>query len=911
MLWGRRSESRTLDRLLADVRAGNSRALVIHGEEGVGKTALLDHIAERASGFRVARAAGVHAEMELAFAALHQLCAPMVGRLDRLPPPQRDALRVAFGLSDGPAPSRFVVGLAVLSLLADVARERPLLCLVDDAQCLDRASAQTLAFVGRRLSAESVALIFAVREPGGQLTGIPDMRLEGLADADARALLASAIRGPLDDRVREQIIAETRGNPLALLELPRGFTPAELAGGFGLSDAHALPGRIEASFQRRMRELPEPARQLLLIAAADPSGDPELVRRAATRLGLGPEAVEPAAADGLLEMGDRLRFRHPLVRSAVYRAASPEERWSAHRALAAATDPAVDPDRRAWHRAHATPGADEEVAAELEQSAGRAQARGGLAAAAAFLERAAELTPAPAPRARRALYAAQAEYRAGAPDAALRLLAAAEAGPLDPVQRATVELLRAKVAVASGPSTDAPRMLLDAARQLEPLDVELARETYLDAIHAAIVVGRLAGGEGLREVAEAVRRARLPPARRPRDLLLESWALRITEGYAAAAEAMKRALTAFRTGSVSREEEIRWLGLAIHTAFGLWDDEAWHDLSRRWVTLARDSGALIELAGALHSLAGVRLFEGDRAAAAELLDEANSVVESTGSHIADYAGVWLAACGGHDPAASELIASATQEARLRGEGLALTVVQSASAMLHNGLGRYEAALAAAEQASAYPHDYPGALSELVEAAVRIGSTGRAADALHRLSDAAHASGTDWALGVEACSRALVSRHDAADALYREAIDRLRRTRMRFPLARAHLVYGEWLRRERRRVDARGNLRTAHALFTAMGSDGFAERAARELSATGATARKRSVETRGELTAQEAQIARLARDGLSNAQIASQLFISPRTVEYHLHKVFTKLDITSRGQLEEALSREAGYLLSRG
>jgi len=894
-----------LERLLDDVRAGRSGALVIRGEPGVGKTALLQFALDSGSDLRVARAVGVESEMELAYAALHQLCAPMLDRLEGLPAPQRDALRTVFGLTAGGAPDRFLVGLAALGLLSEVAEEQPLLCVVDDAQWLDRASAQALAFVARRLLAESVGLVFATREPSEEFGRLPELVVGGLRDGDARKLLGSVLRGPLDERVRERIVAETRGNPLALLELPRGLTHAELAGGFGLPDAVPLSGRIEDSFRRRVEALPDESQRLLLVAAVEPVGEPLSVWRAAERLGIGVHAAAPAAAAGLLEFGAHIRFRHPLVRSAVYRAASAEERRTVHRALAQATDPKVDPDRHAWHRARAAPGADEDVAAELEQSAGRAQARGGLAAAAAFLERAAALTPDPARRVGRALAAARAKHQAGAPDAALSLLASAEAGPVDELQRARADLLRAQIAFAMSRGSDAPPLLLNAARRLEPLDARLARETYLDALIAAVSAHRLASGGGALEVAEAARAAgyaRSPaqPARAP-DLLLDGWVLLITEGYAAATPTLARALSAFRSGeSVSKDEEIRWLWFACHTAYELWDDETWHELSIRQVQLARAVGALAELPVALNSLAGASLFAGDFAAAETQVEEAEAVTEVTGHGLAPYGRLLLAAGQGREAAASELIESSMEEVVHRGEGLGLTAINWAAALFYNGLGRYADALAAAQKATEHPRDMARVLPELIEAAARSGNPEDAADALERLSETTRTSGSDWGLGIEARSAALVSEGDAAEGLYREAIDRLGRTRMRVELARAHLLYGESLRRRRRRLDAREQLRTAHEMFTAMGFEAFADRAARELLATGETARKRTVETERQLTAQEAQIARLARDGLSNPDIGARLFISPRTVEYHLRKVFTKLDISSRKELDDAL-----------
>jgi DNA-binding CsgD family transcriptional regulator len=908
-LRGRRNECATLDRLVEDVRAGQSRVLVLRGEAGVGKTALLEYLQGRAPGCRIARAAGVESEMELPYAGLHQLCAPMLHRLGRLPGPQGDALGAAFGLREGDAPDRFLVGLAVLSLLSDVAEEYPLVCVVDDAQWLDRATAQALAFVTRRLVAESVAVVFAVRESGDEqdLTGLPELLVHGLADPDARALLASVITGPLDERVRDRIVAETRGNPLALLELPRGLTPAELAGGFGLPDAPALSGRIEESFGRRLTPLPSATRLLLLVAAAEPVGDPVPVWRAAERLGVGFEAAAPAAAASLVEFGGRVRFRHPLVRSAVYRSAPAEARHRVHRALAEATDPDLDPDRRAWHRAHATAALDEDVAAELERSAGRAQARGGLGAAAAFLQRAAELTPEPTRRARRALAAAQSKHQAGAPDTALDLLAIAQAGPLDELQRARAELLRAQITFAVNRGRDAPPMLLAAAKRLEPLDATLARETYLDAFSAALFAGRLASGGGVREVAEAVLAAdwgdSSPRSPLACDLLLDGLAVLTTQGYAAAATTLKRALRAFRDEPMSEEDTLRWLWLACRIARALGDDASWDELTDRQVRLARNAGALSLLPIALIERFGVQLFLGDLDAAASLVAEAEAVVEATGSQLAPQGAIALAAWRGREAEASALIQASRQEVERRGEGLWLVATEWASAVLFNGLGRYEDALAAAEQAAEDPHELGLSTwvpTELVEAAVRSGDPERAVGPLRRLQEISRAAGTDWALGVEARSRALLSEGAAAERLYREAIERLGRTRIRVALARAHLLYGEWLRRQRRRMDAREQLRIAHQLYSSMGMEGFAERARRELLAAGETVRKRSVKTRGELTAQEMQIARLANDGLSNQEIGARLFISARTVQYHLGKVFTKLDISSRVQLDRVL-----------
>jgi DNA-binding CsgD family transcriptional regulator len=910
-LRGRDEQLSVLDELLSAIGAGKSRALVLRGEAGVGKTALLEYLAERASGYRVARTTGVQCEMELAFAGLQRLCAPMLDRLERLPGPQREALGTAFGLSAGPAPDRFLVGLAVLNMLAEVAEERPLVCLIDDAQWLDRASVQVLAFVARRLLAEPVAMVFATRTQGEErdLADLPELVVEGLRDPEARALLYTVIPGRLDEQVRDRIIAETRGNPLALLELPRGLTAAELAGGFGLPGTLPLPGQIEESFRRRLAPLGMATQLLLLVAAAEPVGEPTLVWRAAEQLGIGSGAAPPAVEAGLLEFGARVRFRHPLVRSAVYRSASLQDRQRVHAALADATDPDLDPDRRAWHRALAAPGPDEDVAAELERSADRAQARGGLAAAAAFLERSAALTLDPARRAERTLAAAGASAQAGAHDAALGQLATAEAGPLDDLQRGRADLLRGQIAFALSYGSDAPPLLLKAAKRLAPLDVGLARQTYLEALSAGLVASHLAGGGGLLEIAQAARAAP-PPSPPPHgpDQLLDGFALLITEGHPVAAPMLKRAVQAFRDQDVTTEEELRWLWLAGVAAEILWDDESWDLLSARDVQLARDTGALGVLPIALSTRAGVHLFAGELGVAAALAEEVAVVTEVTGSRIAPYSALGFAAFSGRGPEGAKLIESGTRDAVARGQGSGLTFIHWANAVLCNGLGRYQDALAAALRARDDPPEQVfsiWAAAELIEAATRSGVPEHAAGAVARLSDSTRASGTDWALGIEARTRALLSGGQAADSLYREAIDRLGRTRVRAELARTHLLYGEWLRRERRRIDAREQLRTAYEMLAEIGMEAFAERAARELRATGETARKRTVETSSQLTTQEAQIARLARDGLSNAEIGVRLFISPRTVQYHLHKVFTKLDISSRGQLNRALGSDPG------
>jgi DNA-binding CsgD family transcriptional regulator len=898
-LLDRVSERDVLERLVAGVRAGQSRVLVLRGEAGVGKTALLGHLSSAAEGCRIARAAGVESEMELAFAGLHALCAQMLGRLGHLPGPQRDALSTAFGLSAGPPPDRFLVGLAVLSLLADVAEERPLLCIVDDAQWLDRVSAQTLAFVARRLLAERVGLVFAVRESGDGhvLEGLPELAIEGLAADEARLLLDAAIPGPLDERVQARILGEAGGNPLALLELPRGLTPAELAGGFGLSDARPLASRIEHTFLQRVQSLPRDTQLLLLTGAAEPLGDLGLLWRAAEILGIGGEAARPAEAAGLIQLGLRVRFPHPLVRSAVYSASDPGDRRDVHRALADSTDPVLDPDRRAWHRAHATATPDEAVAAEMARSADRAQRRGGVAAAAAFLQRAAELTPDPAMHVERSLAAAQAKLDVADVASASDLLAAAELGSVDELHRARLERLGAQIAFASRRGRDAPPLLLEAARRLAPLDAKMARETYLEAIASAMYAGRLGTGPDEREVAEAARASTRVQGPGAADLLLDALVTRFTEGYAASVAPLSRALRAFGEPDGGGEDR-RWLWLACRLAQDLWDDDLWHVLATRGVRHARDTGALSLLPFMANYLAAFNVHSGAFATAAALVDEVEAITRATGLPPLKYAACMLAAWRGDH--AQPLFDDAWRNGMERGEGAGIGLHRWLTALLHNTHGRYGEALADARQGCEHEDvmAYGWSLVELIEAGVRGGRPDEAAAALDRLSERTRASGTEWALGIEARCRGLVS---GDESRYLESIERLARSRAAVELARSRLLYGEWLRRENRRTDARELLRAAHESFSHMGAGAFAERARRELLATGETVRRITADTRDALTPQEVQVARLVREGHTNPEIGAQLFISPRTVEYHLHKVFRKLDVSGRKELRAALT----------
>jgi DNA-binding CsgD family transcriptional regulator len=912
---GRTSEREVLDGLLARVRGGESEVLVIRGEAGVGKTAMLRYAARQASGFRVAEIAGVEAEMELPFAATHRLCAPMVDRLDALPSPQRDALSVALGLAAGEVPERFLVGLAVLSLLAAVAEGRPLLCLVEDAQWLDAASSQILGFVARRVRAESVAIVVAVREPAPahDFDDLPELRLAGLSEHDAHALLRSVVTGRLDSRVGDRLVVETGGNPLALLELPGRMTAAELAGGFELPAVGELPAHIEDHYVRRVGELPDATQRLMLLAAAEPLGDAALVLRAGRRLGIGTGALAPAEAVGLLQITASVHFRHPLVRSGVYRAAPLDERRRVHEALAEVSDPDSEPDRRAWHRALAAREPDEDVAAELERSAGRAQARGGAAATAAFLDRAVALTPDLARRRERALAAAQASLQAGAFTTARGLLAMADAGPLEDLQRVQIDLLRAQLAFVSSRGTDATPLLLAAARRLEPLNISLARETYVDAFSAAMFGARLNGSVGMPEVARAARAAPSPADAEPAtaDLLLDAL-VALADDYRTAVPRCREAVQRLTGEKASAGERLRWLWQGCVVALEIWDDEHARSLSQSSVETARETGTLSELALALSARAPVLVFCGDLADAAATVSETESVQEATGIRSAPYGALILSAWRGRGPETRDLIETTEREAQAHGEGIGLAISAYARAVLCNGLGLYDEALAAAVAASEHEEVVAEnwGLSELIEPATRCGRTDLATDAMDRLAAKAQATRTEWALGVEARARALLGHGDDAERWFRTAIERLGRTGVRAELARTHLLHGEQLRRDSRRLDARAELNIAHELFTSMGMEAFAERAGRELVATGEKARRRIARTRDDLTPHELQIAQLARDGLSNADIGARLFLSRRTVEWHLRHVFSKLGIRSRRQLASALQAPDSELRAR-
>lgn len=913
-LVGRDPECAALDEVLARLRRAGSSACVLRGGAGVGKSVLLDYVAAQASGITVTRTLGIEADMELAYAALQQLCAPFLAEVVHLPDPQRYAIEVAFGISVGEPPARFLVGLAVLSLLTRASEARPVLLLVDDAQWLDHASLQTLEFVARRLLADAVAMVAAVREVGEPttLTGFDEIRVEGLDPRSAGELLDSALDGQLEARVRDRLVAETHGNPLALLELYRGRSSAELTYGLDATGAGTIPDRVAEDFARRVRALPSQTRTLLLLAAAEPVGDTRLLRRAAAELGVVPDAA-PAKAAGLVEFGDAVRFRHPLARSAVYRAATPEERREAHRALASATDAVHEPDRCAWHAAQACDGPDEDAAAGLEQAADRARQRGGMAAEAVLLERASELTPDPERRGRRALAAAEAHFSAAALQRATEMATVADLCPLDPTDRARVNRLRARVLFARSRSDEAAPLLLEAAGALAAARSAMARETCLEALSAAVFSGRVHGPAGVAAAATAARDLDLTlPGSTPSDALLDAIATLLADGPARGIGAIQIALEPFAEQELNgTEQATHWLMMApvamevfFHHA---WDFRAWERISGRAVRLARDIGALGALPPLLVYTAGVDVFHGDFSGAAQKIAEADAIATATGNAPFAYASLVLTGWRGEEAAAIPLFDEALARAGEGGEASLVAVTGYVRAVLHNGLAQYEKALAASRIAIGHDgFNFVGlSLVEHIEAAARCNERDQAMKALARLETLSAGASTGWACGLRAHCRALLSDGDEADGLYRTAAQQLGRDGVTAEVARTHLLHGEWLRRVGRRAAAREHLRTAHDMFAAMPAAAFAERARRELLATGAKVRARDATATTQLTPQEAQIAALAAAGMTNPQIGAELFLSPHTVEWHLRKVYPKLGIASRRELPSALPASAG------
>jgi DNA-binding CsgD family transcriptional regulator len=896
-----------LDRLVDRFRSGRGGSLVVRGEAGTGKTRLLDQAVERAPECRIVRVAGVESERELALAAMLQLCEPLLDDLEGLPLPQADALRTAFGLRTASFPDRLLLGLAVRSLFARAAEQQPLICVVEDAQWLDGPSARLLAFVARRLDPLPVGLVFATRERREEFVGLADVEVEGLSELEARLLIDTAIPGACDEEVRARIVAETAGNPVEIIELLTSLRPAHIASGYGAPNSFPLPAPMARSFSSRLERLPADARTLLLVAAAEPLGRPDLLWRAADQLGIPAVAVVRCQDDGFLRLdGGLVRFRHPAMRSAVYGEATPTERRQVHRALAAAADPQSEGERHAWHRAEATSVPTEELAAALQQLAYQAQDKGGFAAKAALLDRAAALTPDAARRSRRLLAAGQAKLAAGVPDQALALLAGIDCQLLEEPGCSQLEQLVARAVAAQRGGPDAPAVLLRTAKRLRALDAELARDTYLDAFEAAMQTGgvdsdstvALAASDVGTVLPAAAAQPTAPPAvaaapktRQAVDFLLDGLASLFAEDYPSAVPALRVALR-----ELSLRADNRWLSLGATVASDLWDDRTSRALATRQRESALRAGALGGLHPSLGMLAQSSILAGGFAEASDLIEQAGPAASDPANVSLRCAELMLAAFRG--PQARQLL----EDEISQGQGRLVAFAHEMRAVLENSLGNYREALTAAESAVTYRQVGASdrAMAELVEAAARCGERQTGEVVLQRLSQRTQLCGTDWALGIEARSRALLSEGQAADQLYQTAIERLARSSVSTALARAHLVYGEWLRREGTRMQARIQLRTALEMFRAMGALAFAERAERELLATGERVRRPEDALGIHLTSQEAHISQLARDGHSNSDIAAKLFLSPRTVEYHLRKVFKKLAISSRNELHRAL-----------
>ncbi|HEX3932855.1 MAG TPA: AAA family ATPase [Nocardioides sp.] len=911
LLLGREAERRALRSLVADGPHGQTRTLVLRGEPGIGKSALIQDLADHATGWQVSHLLGVESEMELSYSGLQQLLGSLMPSMADLRSTHREALERVLGQASGEPPDRFLVALAALELIGLMSKETQLLWIVDDAQWVDRSSLQAVGFVARRLRSERVAILVGSRDYDEErdLAGLPELRLAGLRPEDA-ARLFPAVIGPTDPAVRDRILAEARGNPLALLELPRTWTTAELASELTTSQHVPLEGRLEFAFTQRLRRLPADTQTLLTLAAAEPTGDPGLLWSAAQLLGLDWHAAAPAEEADLIEFGRRVYFRHPLVRAAVYRAAPLQLRLGAHGALAQVTDPVRDADNRAWHRACSTVAYDEDIAVELERSAARARSRGGLMGAAALLERAAALTPDPEARADRTLVAAKTKRDAGALDASLRLLDSIQLGRGYELRGSLVQQLRGRIAFDQGRAQEASAMLGGAARQLERFDPELARDTHLEAMAAAVWAG---GDEGLALIRGAARAARDAPRgqgpERTSDLLLDALVIRATHGYVAAAPTMTRALAAVRDEEIGAEDVGSLLWLAGNRVAGIMAIEAWDFstglvLAERQVRVARETGALLQLQFALSFLASFVALSGDLRRATELVDEEHRIAEATLVGSAGHSDVLLAAYRGDPATAVPLLGVTIDSATSNGQGRTVAFSHYLSAVLLNGLGRHQEALDHARRVVDWEALGYQTLTviELAAAASRLDDTAALRELSMWVSARAAATPTAWALGTASLVAALgVGDGGSAEDLYLASLEQLSLSPVLTTVARTHLLYGEWLRRRGRKGDARDHLVIAHDSFGQMGLSAFADRARRELSATTRRRVRRYADAPSRrFTHQEWQIAQLTQGGLSNREIGGRLFLSPRTVEWHLRNVFAKVGITTRRQLRDAV-----------
>ena len=909
-LRNRTREIGAIDSLLERARSNAGGALVLRGEPGVGLTALLDYGADEVRDMWVLRVAGVEAEAHVAYGALHRLLAPDVWWRHHmhLPLAQRFALEQAFGLEvpgndERPAElNALLVGLGTLSLLARAAEERPVLCAVDDVEQLDEHSASALALVARRLGADRVAMLFARREPSDArdfFGDLDELVVGGLDVVDARALIDAVYGHRLDSDVRERILAETDGNPRAIVELPSVF-PAPSVSLFG--EPLPLAKRFEQHFVTTLSNLSKNAQETVLLASLLHDGSTTLFWSASALLGLPSDAYREAEDAGLLRIGTRVVLCGSLLRSAVYSSATPEDRRRVHLALAGAAAAAGDSVQSVWHRAAASSAPDEELAAALVVAGIELRRRGDTTTSATLLQRASAVTPDPAMRAVRLLDAASAWLAAGSPGRSSALLAETTPLPLTDLDRALAAKLRAQAAQMLGQGADSAALLLRAARDIAGHDAPLGREALLEALEAAIYHGRFGSGGPVRQAAVATLELSTDEPVTAPDLLLRGLALLFAEGHESGAPTLRRAVEALEAG-----DDLRWLTLGGLAALELWDDAALAAIvaaGSEPVAVSRASPlgvSLGYLAGLDHVVAGrftkAGHWYGDMQALAEAVrDPAIAGVADAGTLMM---WAWRGESGGDGRA---LIDRCARDAMASEQGRYYALTRYALAVHENGLGRYEEALIASEDAVEDRGLYLAgfALPELIEAAVRSDEREVAADALAELTSRTLASGTSWALGMLARSRALLAEDDAAAALYQEAIERLVACRAAPQLARAHLLYGEWLRRRRRRRDARDHLRRAQGMFVAMSADGFAARAGGELQAAGERSRIREPEATETLTAQESRIASLVAAASSNPQIAAQLFLSPRTVEYHLHKIYRKLGVTSRVELARML-----------
>ena len=910
-LLGRQGERDAIDERLAAVRDGLSGVLMMTGEPGIGKTRLLEYAAAAAADLTVIWLTGVESETQLGFGALHRLLRPFLDRVPGLPAPQRDALCAAFGLSGSEPPDRYLIGLATLTMLSGVAADQPLLCLVDDVHWLDRESAEALAFTAGRLHADSLAFIFSARpEAAGKaaFAALPVHRLGGMEPLDARALIALGVEGFLDPIVADRLIAGTGGNPLALIELTVQLSPEQLAGVAPLPDRLPVSRTMDAHFRSAIGALPADTRTLLLLMAAAPADDSPLIWRAAGSLGLSARAADAAVERGIVTRGPRPAFRHPLIRSAVYADADPGQRRQVHAALAAACDCVGDAERSAWHRAEAAAGTDDRVAAELEAAAELARARGGYSGQALFLSRAAELTSVPERRAERLLAAADAHLISGDPAAAETLLDMAAAHLNDPVPRARALRTRAVVEMFHVRVANVPAMLMDAVAELGDQDRGMTWELLFEAMHAALMAQDRASGTTLSDVAKATAAAWHDPDAPDwsADLIMEGLARRVAEGHEKAAPVLRRALARLRGAVELKESGIPLAVLVSLATDELWDIESRRELADRLGAADRGQGALYALGMTLLVAAQAEIVAGRFAEADACYAQADDFFAATGFPADGVVNrAYLLAWSGREDELRVALAGIENLADSFGHGLMLEMGLHALAILDLGAGRYQSALDHA--LSIFRHDPPGVgnlvLPLIVEAGVRVGQHEAASAALARMAERAHAAGTPWGLGLLARCQALMSADENAEARYRDSVELLSQVPVALDLAHTRLLFGEWLRRRKRRREARWHLRAAHQLFGSCGAAAFAERARAELLATGEQVRKRTVPAPSDLTPQERQVAILAAGGSTNAEIASRLFVTVSTVEFHLNKVFRKLGISSRRQIESRLGAE--------